>query len=193
MTMTVSRTINENMNEIDFSPFETSSRSSIANLKNQMAYFVPQMRLCLVQEGPTIRELVPIRSPADAAGLFEPLRFCPEEHFVSLHLNARHEVIGLHEVSHGTISSSLVHPREVFKAALLANSYAIIVCHNHPSGSRLDASKDDLDTTEQLIKAAAIMGVPLLDHLIVGRHDDVYSIRENHAHLWAVEEKKTAS
>jgi DNA repair protein RadC len=85
-----------------------------------------------------------------------------------LHLNTKFEVIGLHEVSHGTLSASLVHPREVFKAALVANSYAILVCHNHPSGAKLTPSKEDFETTKQLIAAGKVLGVSVLDHLILG-------------------------
>jgi DNA repair protein RadC len=163
-------------------------RSTNSILKGKLKYRLPQIKLCLVQEGPRLQQLFPIKTPTDAADFLAPLRFAPEEHFVSLHLNARHEVIGLHEVSHGTVSSSLVHPREVFKAALLSNSYALIVCHNHPSGSRLFASREDLDTTEQLVKAANVLGVNLLDHLIVSRTDEVYSIRENHPQIWSLPE-----
>jgi DNA repair protein RadC len=165
--------------------------TTISSLRGKLKYRVPQIKLCLVQEGPRLKQLYSIKTPTDAAGFFEPLKLAPEEHFVSLHLNARHEVIGLHEVSHGTVSSSLVHPREVFKAAILSNSYALIVCHNHPSGSRLFASQEDLNTTEQLVKAANVLGVNLLDHLIVSRADDVYSIRENHPQLWLPTGEKT--
>lgn len=153
-----------------------------------LRYRIPQMRIYLVQDGPKPDEF-PIRTPSDVAKLISPLKNAAEEHFVSLHLNAHHEVIGLHEVSHGTLSSSLVHPREVFKAALLANSYAIIVAHNHPSGSRLSASPEDLNTTEQLVQAAKLMGVCLLDHLIINRNDEVFSIRENHPQFWETDEK----
>jgi len=128
--------------------------------------------------------LVPIQSPGDVEDLLRPLRHATEEHFVSLHLNAKHEVVGLHEVSHGTLSTSLVHPREVYKAALVANSYAILVCHNHPSGSVLKPSREDIDTTEQLIEASRVLGVGLLDHLILGPEQEAYSIRENHPELW---------
>lgn len=154
-------------------------------IKQKLRYRIPQIRLCLVEEGPKLRSLYPIRTPLDAAAFFDPLKLAAEELFVSLHLNARHEVIGIHEVSHGTVSSSLVHPREVFKAALLANSHAIIVCHNHPSGSKLEASLDDLQTTQQLLKAAEVVGVGLLDHLIVSQTDEVFSIREHHPTFWA--------
>lgn len=157
---------------------------SRSGLIGRLRYKVPQIKLCLVEEGPRPKQVYSIKTPIDAARFFSPLKIASEEHFVSLHLNARHEVIGLHEVSHGTISSSLVHPREVFKAALLSNSYALIVCHNHPSGSRLFASQEDLNTTTQLFKAADLLGINLLDHLIVNRADEVYSIRENHPQLW---------
>ncbi len=166
--------------------------STMTKLKGKMKYRIPRIKLCLVEEGPKLKQLIPIKTPADAAQFFDPLKVAPEEHFVSLHLNARHEVIGLHEVSHGTVSSSLVHPREVFKAAILSNSYAIIVCHNHPSGSRLFASEEDLNTTEQLVNAANLLGVTLLDHLIVSRTEEAFSIRENHPQLWATAADKAS-
>ena len=104
-------------------------------LFRQLTYGAPQLKLYLVGETSKNLKARAIRRPQEAAKLLAPLRHAAEEHFVSLHLNAKHEVIGVHEVSHGTLSASLVHPREVYKAALLANSFAILVCHNHPSGS----------------------------------------------------------
>ena len=85
-------------------------------------------------------------------------------------------------VSKGTVSASLVHPREVFKAAILANAYAIIVAHNHPGGSLLP-SREDLDTTEQLIAAGKLLGVTVVDHVIVAV-SGTYSIREHYSHFW---------
>lgn len=153
----------------------------------RVKYSLPQLKLCLVGEPSRAKKVIPIQGPDDAARFLNPLRYAAEEHFVSLHLNAKHEVLGLHEVSHGSLSASLVHPREVFKAALLANSYAIIVCHNHPSGSKITPSKEDLETTGQLFSAGKLLGVSLVDHLIVGpgqKKNTVYSIRENHPELW---------
>lgn len=156
------------------------------SLVEKFDYGVPKIRLCLVNEHKIAREPYPIQSPLDASTLLQPLRQASEEYFVSLHLNARNEVIGIHEVSHGTLSSSLVHPREVFKAAIMANSYAIIVCHNHPSGSAITASKEDIETTKQLLSAGHLMGIAVIDHLIVSptETDEVYSLRENMPHLW---------
>jgi DNA repair protein RadC len=153
-------------------------------LFNRLKYKLPRMRLCLVHERGQPRTLYAIRTPVDAAKLVEPLKHQPEEHFVSLHLNSRHEVIGLHEVSHGTLSASLVHPREVFKAALLANSHAILVCHNHPSGSTLNASPEDLETTRQLLSASKFLGISVLDHIIISPVHSPYSVREHYPHLW---------
>ncbi len=168
---------------------KTDTKNSKTNnkYKNRVKYCLPQLKLCLVGEPSKAGKLIPIQAPEDAAPFLNPLRYAAEEYFVSIHLNSRHEVLGLHEVSHGSLSSSLVHPREVFKAALLANSYAIIVCHNHPSGSMVVPSREDLETTGQLFNAGKLLGVTLVDHLIVGpglRKNSVYSIREHHPELW---------
>jgi DNA repair protein RadC len=157
------------------------------SLESQLTYRIPRIKLALVKEKSSSATRFAIRTPSDVARFLEPLKRASEEHFVSVHLNAKNEVIGLHEVSHGTLSSSLVHPREVFKAAIIANSYAIVVCHNHPSGSGITPSKEDLDTTRQLLSAGRILGVSVIDHLIVGPgsgDDSVYSLRENHPMLW---------
>ena len=153
-------------------------------IANQLRYRIPKIQLCLLHEGFHPESLYSIGNPTDADNLLLPLRMAAEEHFVSLHLNARNQLIGLHEVSHGTLSSSLVHPREVFKAAFVANSYAILVCHNHPSGAKILPSPDDLSVTDQLLKSGRIVGIPLIDHLIVGPNQEAYSIRANFPELW---------
>lgn len=149
-------------------------------LKKHLRYIIPQMRLVLVKEpGPNPST---IYTPDDLDKFIQPLKLYSEEHFVSFHLDVKHQVVGYHIVSHGTTSSSLVHPREVFKAALLANSNSIIVAHNHPTGS-LAPSDEDLNVTEILIKAGDLMGVKLLDHIIV-RSSGTCSLRETHGYLW---------
>lgn len=157
-----------------------------STLQDNLKYRVPRFKLALVAEGNTPSTLTAVRTPEDAAAFLEPLKLAPEEHFVALHLNTRHEVIGVHEVSHGTISSSLVHPREVFKAAILSNSYAILVCHNHPSGSSVFPSREDLDTTKQLLRAGELLGITIVDHLIVSPTREPYSLREKHPEMWPV-------
>jgi DNA repair protein RadC len=150
-------------------------------LKRHLKYKIPQLKLCILRE-PESAPMPLIRSPEDFEQYLLPMRHLSEEHFVTLHLSSIHQVIGYHLVSQGTLSSSLAHPREVFKAALLSNAYAIVLAHNHPAGSML-ASPDDIQTTKQLVHAGKIMGVTVLDHLIV-THTGVYSIRENHPDLF---------
>jgi DNA repair protein RadC len=158
------------------------------SLVSEIDYQIPKLRLCLVNDQSHCDVRICIHGPDDVVRLLHPLKAASEEHFVSVHLNSKNEVLGVHEVSHGTLSTSLVHPREVFKAALLANSFAIIVCHNHPSGATISASKDDYLTTKQLIRAGSLLGVSLLDHVIIGpssgRSGQFFSFRENHAELW---------
>ncbi len=150
------------------------------DLKQHLKYIVPEMRLALIKE-PTIKPQF-VTSPDDLEKFVEPLKHYAEEHFVSFHLDCKFNVIGYQLVSRGTLSASLVHPREVFKAALLANSYAIIVAHNHPAGS-LTPSAEDIETTSTLIKAGRILGVTVLDHVIVS-HTGLQSLRELKAELW---------
>jgi len=106
--------------------------------------------------------------PAEAASaLMALLADEPAEVFAILCLTTKHRVIAFHEVSRGILDSTLVHPREVFKAALLANAAAIVAGHNHPSGDPTP-SPDDIALTRRLAAAGDILGVPLLDHVIVG-------------------------
>jgi DNA repair protein RadC len=107
-------------------------------------------------------------SPDDLGpSLVSLLRHLDREHMVVVALDARNQPIGCHVVSVGTLSASLVHPREVFKFALLANSASIILAHNHPSEDTAP-SRDDIELTQRLRKAGEILGVEVLDHLIVG-------------------------
>ena len=89
-----------------------------------------------------------------------------QEVFGVLILNTKHKIVAVHEVSRGALNSSLVHPREVFKPAVLHNAAAIICFHNHPSGDT-EPSKDDIETTKRLVEAGKIMGIEVLDHIIV--------------------------
>lgn len=149
-------------------------------LKNHLKYIVPEIRLALIKE-PGVKAQS-LTCPDDLEKFVEPLKHYAEEHFVSFHLDTKNHVIGYQIVSRGTLSSSLVHPREVFKAALIANSYAIIVAHNHPTGS-LEPSSDDIATTKQLIEAGKLLGVSVVDHIIVSSAG-LLSLREDKPHLW---------
>lgn len=99
-----------------------------------------------------------------------------EEVFILITLNTKNIVTGYFEVHRGTINTSLVHPREVFKRALLNNASNIIVAHNHPSGDP-NPSKEDIQITERLKEAGNLLGINLLDHIIVGE-DKYISLKE---------------
>ena len=100
----------------------------------------------------------------------------PGEVFAILCLSTKHRVIAYHEVSRGTLDATLVHPREVFKAVLLANAAAVILFHNHPSGDPTP-SADDVQLTRRLVDAGTLLGVDVLDHIIVG-DGRYYSFKE---------------
>ncbi len=150
-------------------------------LKKQLKYIVPEIRLALIKEPGG--KPVSVGCPEDLEKFIEPLKILSEEHFVAYFLDARNNVTNVHVVSHGTASASLVHPREVFKGAILANAHAIIVAHNHPAGS-MTPSGEDIETTGILIKAGDILGMKVIDHLIVSS-SGFCSLRETHGYLWA--------
>ncbi len=109
-----------------------------------------------------------ITNPRDAAALvMEEMRLFREEHFRALLLNTRNEVTGMQEISVGSLNASLVHPRELFHAAISRKAAAIIVAHNHPSGDPTP-SKEDLALTARLKQAGDLLGIPVLDHLVIG-------------------------
>lgn len=162
--------------------FET--RTKIMNktkLKKQLSYMIPQIKLVMIRE--EFEGTKPIRTPADITKYVEPLRHLPEENFVAFHLDAKNNIIGYQVVSQGTLTASLVHPREVFKSAFLSNANSIIVAHNHPAGS-LTASVEDIETTRQLLRAGRLLAVPVVDHIIVSFKGEC-SIREMHPKIWA--------
>lgn len=100
-----------------------------------------------------------------------------EEVFAIATLDVHNKVTGVFEVSIGTLSSSLVTPREVFKRALLQNAARIVLAHNHPSGSA-DASADDISITKKLQKGGKILGVNVVDHIVIGDKDNYISMKE---------------
>lgn len=125
-----------------------------------------------------------INSEDTAACIFAFMRDLPEEHFYVLLLDTRNQVIGLSLISKGTISASLVHPREVFKPAILANAAGMIVAHNHPSGNPTP-STEDLEITKTLVNAGKLLSISVLDHLVIGDlQSGAVSIRSTNPRLW---------
>ena len=119
-----------------------------------------------------------LSSPAAAATLIAPLIEAePVEVFGLLLLNTKHEPLAWHVVSRGCLDATLVHPREVIKAACLANAAAVVVAHNHPSGDP-DPSPDDVLLTRRLQQALTLVGIELLDSIVVGDEGRYASLRE---------------
>ena len=117
----------------------------------------------------TAREAaVQVQGPQDALSVVGPLlRAEPSEVMLAVLLTAKHAVIGVHTVARGGIDHVSCEPREVFRAALLANAAAVILAHNHPSGDATPSNRD-IDVTRRIAAAGRLLGIPLLDHLVVG-------------------------
>ena len=126
-------------------------------------------KLKMVKED-TVEYSNTIKSPADVAKLAREvlgMHEMAEENFIILCLNTKNKIVGVHTISIGSLNASIVHPREVFKAALLNNAASIILAHNHPSGDP-EPSRDDIETTHRLDNAGNILGINVLDHIIIG-------------------------
>jgi len=109
----------------------------------------------------------PIRGPEDVFSHFHPsLRLASHEKFIALLLDGRHRVLREEVVSQGTLTASLVHPREVFRPALREAAAALILVHNHPSGDPAP-SVEDREVTRRLVRAGELLGVRVLDHVVV--------------------------
>lgn len=143
-----------------------------------MTIRVPVVKIQMVRERTMpYEESALISSPDEAAQLMRAyLGDADREHFVVLMLNTKHRVNAIHTVSVGSISATIVHPREVLKVAILSNAAAIVVGHNHPSGDP-KPSEEDLSITQRLVQACRIIGIELLDHVVVG-NDRHISFRE---------------
>ena len=109
-----------------------------------------------------------IRGPEDVYDACRGLRSRRFEEFHVLLLNARHEVMRRVLVSRGSLNASIVHPREVFRPAILASAASIVLVHNHPSGDP-EPSEEDLAITRRLAQAGELLGIAVLDHVIIAK------------------------
>ena len=123
------------------------------------------------------KKRVIIRSSDDIANYMMPrLRYCDREHFYAILLNTKNHIIASPLISIGTLSESLVHPRELFKEAINHSSSSVILVHNHPSGDP-SPSREDIMMTRRIIEGGRLLDIQILDHVIIG--DNTYiSLRE---------------
>lgn len=135
--------------------------------KEEGSRAVPRIEVSLVRELPLASETLSSSEAVAKSEIVErELKHCDREKFICLHLNSKNRPISYEVVSVGTINSSLVHPREVFKGALLSNATSLIFLHNHPSGDP-NPSQEDKVITERLSQAGKILGIAVLDHIII--------------------------
>jgi len=124
----------------------------------------------LVREGRPVYSPA-ISAPVDAVDFFrKKIADCVQERFVALYLNARNVPIGWQEISRGSVSASIVHPREVFLPAISLVASSLILAHNHPSDDPTP-SRDDIDLTRRLSEAGRLLGIEVLDHIVVTAGD----------------------
>ncbi len=111
---------------------------------------------------------IDVHCASEAAGIFmDDLRFERKEHFKSLLLDAKGRIIFIDDVSIGDLTTTPVHPREVFKSAIKKSAASVIFVHNHPSGDP-EPSMDDIALTSRLVSAGKLIGIKVLDHIIIG-------------------------
>ncbi len=139
--------------------------------------FISAFRITLVKDRRIAFEQCQLANSQQAQSLIKKLietQGQPDrEQFCVILLNSKNEIIGLNIVSTGNLSSAPVHPREVLKPAILSNSAAMILSHNHPSGD-MSPSPEDIAITKVIVQASKIMGIQVHEHLIISMHDNRY-------------------
>jgi len=139
-----------------------------------MHYNSALVQLPLVRESAGER----IRTPEDVFGVCKDMMHCAQESFHVLLLGSKNRLISRVLVTLGLVDASLVHPREVFRAAIESNSSAVVLVHNHPSGDPTPSS-EDIRITRQLIEAGRIIDIKVLDHIVIAREPPFLSMRES--------------
>ncbi|MCK4235819.1 MAG: DNA repair protein RadC [Candidatus Krumholzibacteria bacterium] len=123
------------------------------------------------------RSIRKVRSPDDVAGLIAPeMKELDREHFKAILLDTKNGILKIVTVAVGSLNAALVHPREVFKAAVIASAAGVILVHNHPTGNP-EPSREDTDLTKRFARCGELMGIDLVDHIIIGG-DRFVSMRE---------------
>lgn len=138
--------------------------------KATKATYPLNLNLCL----PLVKEPISVNAvtnPKDVFDLLQEIGSIAQETFWVIPTNTKHKPLDKIMVSMGIADACIVHPREVFRPAILANASAIIVAHNHPSGDPTP-SAEDIRITKQLVESGKILSIEVLDHIIIGRQDD---------------------
>ncbi|AUC60115.1 DNA repair protein RadC [Cyanobacterium sp. HL-69] len=164
----------------DISPVELMTIPGIGPAKATTILAGVELGKRTFQFRPNARAI--IDSPQAAASAFShELMWQSQERFAVLLLDSKNSLIGTHVITVGIANETLAHPREVFREAIRQSATNIIIAHNHPSGN-LEPSAEDMSLTDKLLQSSNIIGIPILDHLIIGNGDH-FSLREN-CDLW---------
>ena len=129
---------------------------------------IPMYKIAMIRDGSVCADRTVVSSSRDLSPLLgEYFQEHDREEMLAVLLDAKHKIIGLHTVSIGSQSMSIVHPRETFKAAIVGHAAALILAHNHPSGDPTP-SQEDRALTKRLKEVGELVGIPILDHLVIG-------------------------
>ena len=140
-------------------------------------YGLEQVSVRMIREAPLLSD-EKIQNPQDAIRILgDAFKDYDREVVGVVHLRSDNVPINMTIVSMGCLNQSLVHPREMLKAAFLSNAASIMMFHNHPSGS-LEPSREDIAITNRMQQLCMLAGVPVVDHIIIGQNDFYYSFRE---------------
>ena len=115
------------------------------------------------------KKTIIIKKPDDIYNCLKRYAKSEQEYFIVMTLNGTHEVISIHIASFGLVNQTIIHPREVFKHAIREKACAVVISHSHPSGNTQPSGKDN-EITTRMKKAADILGIHILDHLIIGKN-----------------------
>ena len=154
-------------------------KKSITAIKKDIHSMIREVT---VQFKPLNTERITVDNPARVSEFVQDkIGNDARESFILLCIGNKNEVVSYSVISIGTVTEAIVHPREVFLPAIMTKASGIIVAHNHPSGVNLP-SRQDIETTKRLVEAGKVIGIPLVDHIIVGFNHPAgsfYSMNEN--------------
>lgn len=139
--------------------------------------FIPQVEVSMVREVQVSNPHYRCSEEVAESEIAKNLLKSDREKFICIRLNVKNQLISFEVISIGSLTSSIVHPREVYKGAIVENAASVIFMHNHPSGDP-EPSMDDIEITSRLKKAGDILGIDVLDHIIVARNG-FYSFKQS--------------
>lgn len=142
-----------------------------------MSYRLPRYRVTLVREGSSNTDKKTVHSPEDVHAIIAAeYADAVVETAMMLALDTKNKIIGVFTISTGSLNASIIHPRDVFQRAILANAASVILVHNHPSGDPTP-SPEDVALTKKIVEAGRVLDITVLDHVICGEGNFV-SLRE---------------